>query len=172
MFLVPKPGCNQRRLIIDLRELNRYCSTFNVICETLKHLRHLSRLGDYFVSLDHTDGFYTLGIREEDRDYITVNYRGTLWRLASLPMGWSGSAFYFCKLTQVFTNQFRRPLPPTPASTPSNARPSKRFLRNAHWRGTRLLPYMDDFLFLADSYHDALLRLRQRVEDLLKRLGL
>jgi hypothetical protein len=45
-------------------------------CETLKHLRHLSRPGDYFVSLDLTDGYYTLGIREEDRDYFTVNYRG------------------------------------------------------------------------------------------------
>jgi hypothetical protein len=44
MFLVPKPGCNQWRLIIDLRELNRYCSTYNMTCETLKHLRHLSRL--------------------------------------------------------------------------------------------------------------------------------
>jgi hypothetical protein len=165
---VPKLGCNLWRLIIDLRELNRYCSTFNMTCETL---RHLSRPCNYFVSLDLTDGYYTLGIREEDRDYFTVNYRGTLWRLACLQMGWSGSAFYFCKLTQVFTNHLRRPPPPTPASTPANARPSKRFLRNARWRGTRMLPYMDNFLFLADSYHDALL-LRQRVEDLLNRLGL
>jgi hypothetical protein len=86
-------------------------------------------------------------------------------------MGWSGSAYYFCKLTQVFTNHLLRPPPPTPASTPGRARPSKRFLRNARWRGTRLLPYVDDFLFLADSYHDALL-LRQRVEALLNRLGL
>jgi hypothetical protein len=170
MFLVPKPRCNQWRLIIDLRELNRYCSTFNMTCETPKHLLHLSRPGDYFVSLDLTDGYYTLGIREEDRDYFTVTYRGTLWRLACLPMGWSGSAYYLCKLTQVFTNHLRRPPPPTPASTPV-ARPSKRFLRNARWRGTRLLPYMDDFLFLADSYHDALL-LRQRVEALLDSLGL
>jgi hypothetical protein len=30
MFLVPKPGCNQWRLIIDLRELNRYFATFNM----------------------------------------------------------------------------------------------------------------------------------------------
>jgi hypothetical protein len=59
-------------------------------CETLKHLRHLSRPGDY---LYLTDGYYTLGIREEDRDYVTVNYRGTLWRLACLPLGWSGSAY-------------------------------------------------------------------------------
>jgi hypothetical protein len=56
-------------------------------CETLKHFRLLSRPGDYFVPLDLTDGYYTLGIREEDRDYFTVNYRGNLWRLACHPMG-------------------------------------------------------------------------------------
>jgi hypothetical protein len=78
MSLIPKPGHNQWRLIIDLRELNRYCSEFNMSCEALKHLRHLSRPRDYFVSLDLTDGYYTLDIREEDRDYFTVNYCGTL----------------------------------------------------------------------------------------------
>jgi hypothetical protein len=92
MFLVPKPGCNQWRLNIDLRELNRYCSTFHMTCETLKYLRHLSRPDDYFVSLALADGYYTLGIRKEDRDFFTVNYRGTLWSLACLPMGWSGSS--------------------------------------------------------------------------------
>jgi hypothetical protein len=63
-------------LIIDLRELNNYCPEFNLSCETLKHLRLLSRLGDYFVSLDLADSYYTLGIREEDRDFFTVNYIG------------------------------------------------------------------------------------------------
>jgi hypothetical protein len=43
--------------------------------------------GDYFVSLDPADGYYTLGIREEDRDFFTVNYMVKLWRLACLPMG-------------------------------------------------------------------------------------
>jgi hypothetical protein len=73
MFLVPKPGVNKWRLIIDLRELNNYCAEFNMSCETLKHLRHMSRPGDYFVSLDLADGYYTLGIREEDRDFFTAN---------------------------------------------------------------------------------------------------
>jgi hypothetical protein len=73
MFLVPKPGVNKWRLIVDMRELNSYCAEFNM-CETFKHLRHLSRPGDYFVSLDLADGYYTLGIREEDRDFFTVNY--------------------------------------------------------------------------------------------------
>jgi hypothetical protein len=140
-------------------------------CETIKHLRHLSRPGDYFVSLDLTDGYYTRGIREEDRDFFTINYRGELWRLACLPMGWSGSAYYFCKLTQTFTNYLRRaPTAPT-AKTANPYQPSRRFLRNVRWRGVRLLPYMDDFMFIANS-RDAALLLRDRVEALLRRLGL
>jgi hypothetical protein len=35
MFLVPKLGHNQWRLITELRKLNRYCSEFNMSCETL-----------------------------------------------------------------------------------------------------------------------------------------
>jgi hypothetical protein len=40
--------------------------------------------------LDMADGYYTLGIREEDRNFFTVNYRDELWRLAYLPMGCPG----------------------------------------------------------------------------------
>eukprot|EP00873_Tetraselmis_striata_P046070 jgi/Tetstr1/466334/TSEL_010864.t1 len=79
MFLVPKPGTNKWRLSIDLRELNKWCKTFTMSCETLKHRRHLARAGGWFVSMDLADGYYALGIREEDRDFFTVNYRGELW---------------------------------------------------------------------------------------------
>jgi hypothetical protein len=135
-------------------------------CETLKHLRHLSRPGDYFVSLHLADGYYTLGIREEDRDLFTVNHMGKLWRLACLPMGWSGSAYNFCKLTQAFTNHLRRAPTPVTAKTATPYKPSRRFLRNVRWRAVRLLPYMDDFRFMASSYEAALL-LRNRVKTLL-----
>eukprot|EP00873_Tetraselmis_striata_P032900 jgi/Tetstr1/453164/TSEL_040181.t1 len=173
MFLVPKPGTNKWRLIIDLRELNKWCKTFTMSYETIKHLRHLARAGDWFVSMDLADGYYALGIREEDRDFFTVNYRGELWRLACLPMGWTGSSYYFCKLTAAFTDYLRTPLkrrdPALPPTAPS--KPTRRFLRNTRWRGVRLLPYMDDFLFLADS-REAALELRVRLSTLLDRLGL
>jgi hypothetical protein len=38
------------------------------------------------VSFDLTDGYFALGIREEDKDSRTMNYRGTLYRLAGLLM--------------------------------------------------------------------------------------
>jgi hypothetical protein len=78
MLLVPKPGVNKWRLMIDLRKLNSYCAEFKMSCETLNHLRHLSRSGDYFVSLYLADGYYILGMREEDRNFFTVDYIGEL----------------------------------------------------------------------------------------------
>jgi hypothetical protein len=69
----------------------------------------LSPLSDYFVSLDLTDGYYTLGYRDEDRDFFTVNYQGGLGRLACLPMGWSRLAYCLCKLMGAFTK--RTPAP-------------------------------------------------------------
>jgi hypothetical protein len=36
------------------------------------------------VSFDLADGYYTLGIREEERDFFTVDYRGTMYKLAGL----------------------------------------------------------------------------------------
>jgi hypothetical protein len=140
-------------------------------CETLKHLRHLSSPGDYFISLDLADGYYTLCIREEDRDFFTVNYWGELRRLACFPMGWSGFAYYLCNLSQTFTNYLRRPATPPTVRTATPRIPSRRFLRNIRWRGIRLLPYMDDFMFMAHS-REASLLLRDRVEELLHRLGL
>jgi hypothetical protein len=130
------------------------------------------------IAFDLADGYYTLGIREEDRDYFTVNCRGTLYRLAGLPMGWKCSRYYFCRLTEVFFRHLREPLPnptghnPRLATNQQPTRPtqSRRYLRNSRWRGAQLLPYMDD-LFFADN-KDAALQLRDRVACLLNRLGL
>jgi hypothetical protein len=118
MFLVPKSGVTKWRLTVDLDELNIYCAGLNMSCETLKHIRHLSRPGYYFVSLDIVDGYYTLGIREEDHDFCTINCRGELRRLVFHPMGWFGSAYYFCKLTNYLRRLASPSLRPRKTATP------------------------------------------------------
>eukprot|EP00873_Tetraselmis_striata_P011933 jgi/Tetstr1/432197/TSEL_021653.t1 len=158
VFLMPKPGTNKWRLIIDLRHLNRYCKKRKLSYETLKHLKNLTRKGGWLVSFDLTDGYYTLGIIEADRDFFTVDYRGTLYRLAGLPKGWRCSNYYFCKLTEVFVSHPRAPEPTAPSDPAgfSPARPTlpkrqtPRSLRNTRWKWARLLPYMADFLFFAE----------------------
>jgi hypothetical protein len=107
LFLVPKPGNNQRRLICDLQLLNKHCVRKRFKMETLLGIKHLTRKGDYMFTFDLHDGFYGLGINPTDCDYFTVNVRGQLYILAGLHMGWSLSPFYFCKMTPTFVNFLR-----------------------------------------------------------------
>ena len=168
LFLVPKPGVNKWRLIIDLRPLNKFCRTLPLKYEGLKRLRTLGRQNDWMLSADLADGFYCLGIAEEDRDFFTVDYRGTLYRLAGLPMGWSLSPYYFCTFVGAVVKYLRSPLF---ARAPVPKTASKRYLRNQRWRGVRMIPFVDDYLFLAGSYEEAL-ALRDFIDELFLRLGI
>eukprot|EP00873_Tetraselmis_striata_P038228 jgi/Tetstr1/458492/TSEL_044898.t1 len=167
-FFVPKPGNNQWRFIIDLRVLNTFRARKRLRMETLMGVRHLTAKGDYMFSFDMQDGFYAMGIAPSDRDYFTVNIRGTLYRLCGLPMGQSLSPYYFTTFTMPFVKHLRSPT--TPAAT-GNVPRSRRWLRRGRWRGARILPYVDDFLLFASSEPEAL-ELRQRVADLLDSRGL
>jgi hypothetical protein len=157
-FLVPK-GKSNWRLIIDPRQVNECCRRMGMKFETLRKLRNMSRQKDWMFSLDLADGFYALGIAEEFRDYFTVSIRGQLWRLAALPMGWCLSPYYFCSLMAVMVRFIRC------SARRSNMKRARGRQRIA------VLPYVDDFLFVAPTL-PAALALRDRVEALLSRLGL
>jgi hypothetical protein len=85
-------------------------------------------------------------------------------------MGWSGSAYYVSKLTHAFAN-FLRPTTPATTRFATTHKPLRRFLWNTRWRGARLLPHMNDFMFVAESEATTLL-LCDRVNTLLHRLGI
>jgi hypothetical protein len=72
--------------------------------------QNLTRTGDWRVSFDLTGDYYTHSIRQEDMHFFTVNHRGTLYRLAGLPMAWKCISYYFCLRTEVFIRQLREPL--------------------------------------------------------------
>eukprot|EP00873_Tetraselmis_striata_P016891 jgi/Tetstr1/437155/TSEL_025915.t1 len=95
-------------------------------------VRHLTAKGDYMFSFDLQDGFYTMSIAPSDRDYFTVNIRGTLFRLCGLPMGWSFNPYYFttsngAPATMTFVKHLRSPIIP---AAPGNVPRSRRWLRH------------------------------------------
>jgi hypothetical protein len=55
MLLVPKPGENKWRLIIDLFPLNMNCKEHKLTYDALKHLKNLTRASDWMVSFDLAD---------------------------------------------------------------------------------------------------------------------
>jgi hypothetical protein len=97
--------------------------------ETLLGVTNLTRKADYMFRFDLQDGLYARGINPTDRDYFTVNVCGQLYRLAGLPMGWSLSPFYICKMTLTFVNFQRNPDPEQPIAPESNR--SKTYLERA-----------------------------------------
>ena len=171
MFLVPKPGTNQWRLIVDLRHLNLFCRDFPMKYETLKRMRNISKQGNYMFSFDLADGYYALGITSKDRDYFTVNVRGQLWRLAGLPMGWNASPYLFCTLMHQMVRWLRCPALAESSALRRPRQAARRNLRGTRWRGLRVLPFVDDFLFVTSSHAEAMAA-RTTVDSLLTRLGL
>jgi hypothetical protein len=78
MFPALKYIGNQLRLITEPREVSMSCSDLVITCKILKHLRHLPRPGDYLVYLALTNGYYVLSILEDDRNFLTIKYRGEM----------------------------------------------------------------------------------------------
>jgi hypothetical protein len=76
------------------------------------------------VSFDLTDGYYTVGIREENKELFTVNCRGTMYRLAALAMGWRCNNYFFPVLPKLFSNTFASRCPTPPGTPPACLRTS------------------------------------------------
>jgi hypothetical protein len=110
--------------------------------KTILGVKHVSNKGDYMFRFALHDGFYALGINPVDREYLTVNIHGQLYRLESVPMGWSLSPFYFCKMTITFDKLLHSLDPELPCPKPGHCR--KTYLIRTRWRGARMLPYVDD----------------------------
>jgi hypothetical protein len=144
----------QRRLICNVRPLNKHCVRKRLKMETLLGVKHLKRKGNCMFNFDLHSGLYALGINPTDHDYSTVNVRGQLCRLAGPPVGWSLSPFYYCKMTLTFVNFPRAPDPELPRATQGKC--TKTYLRRTRWRGAMILPYVDDFLLYASTNDEAL----------------
>eukprot|EP00959_Pyramimonas_sp_CCMP1952_P339772 7115781-Pyramimonas_sp.AAC.1 len=82
-------------------------------------------------------------------------------------MGWNASPYVFCMLMQPPVRHLRSPLLATGLPTV----PCKKRLRTQKWRGIRLLPFLDDYLFLASTYVEAI-SIQSHVQANLERLGL
>ena len=179
-FLVPKPpkpdGSLCWRIVVDLRHLNLFCQKYGLKLETLKRLRYLARPKDYCISIDLQDGFYAMGLQPQDRMYMTYEipsdlaaacgFSSNYIQLCGLPMGWTLSPYYFVQLMEPVFRYLRSPLF---AHKRSHQRSHRR--KFGKKRGFRLLPFVDDILFLFASYQAALAA-RETIMDVLNMLGL
>ncbi|KAK3232555.1 hypothetical protein CYMTET_57092 [Cymbomonas tetramitiformis] len=145
VFLVPKPGTNKWRLVMDFRWLNSHCVKSRCKMETLKKLRRLAKPNDWCISFDLQDGYHVVGIDPAFQEYMQFDVRGKLFQCGALPFGWNGSHAVRTRAGGCG--------------------------REEHQQGARVLPYTDNFLLLLSSRIEAL-RARELTSRVLVRLGL
>ncbi|KAK3279806.1 hypothetical protein CYMTET_12326 [Cymbomonas tetramitiformis] len=171
-FLVPKPGTNKWRLVVDFRWLNQWCVKNRVKMETLKKLRRLAKPGDWCFSFDLQDGFHALGIHPDFQRFMQFDLQGDLLQCSAVPFGWNDAPRVFSKFVRVMVEALR-------SAQAAEDRREIRRLRDGsavrqRWSvrrraggvgenanrhsGMRVLPYMDDFLVLVDSQREGFLR--------------
>ena len=174
-FLVPKPGCTPEnpkfRLVFDLRHLNKLVRGYSMKSQTLKDLRHMVGGQDWAVSFDISDGFYALGVAEEDRDYFTVQVQGKYYRFAALPMGFKNSPYHFNQLMVQLVRHLRAPTMSQKMPRHLRHLSTKKLIKQKTIKGIAVLQYVDDFLLIGRSAADMRTK-RDQVFRLLTKLGL
>ncbi|KAK3256298.1 hypothetical protein CYMTET_34561 [Cymbomonas tetramitiformis] len=184
VFLVPKPGTNKWRLVMDFRWLNAHCVKSRCKMETLKKLRRLAKPNDWCFSFDLQDGYHVVGIDPAFQEYMQFDVRGELFQCGALPFGWNDSPRIFVKVMKVLVECLRSPRSAEDRrevrKLQSGSKVQRRWAvrrraggcgREEHQQGARVLPYMDDFLLLLSSRIEAL-RARGLTSRVLVRLGL
>lgn len=63
-----------------MRHLNLYSARSSTTpgCFEPWRRRYLVCGGEWAFSFDLHDGYYTMGLKQDDRDYFTINVRGTI----------------------------------------------------------------------------------------------
>ncbi|KAK3278968.1 hypothetical protein CYMTET_13127 [Cymbomonas tetramitiformis] len=104
VFLVPTPGKNKWRLVMNFHCLKSRCKM-----ETLTKLRRLAKPDDWCFSFDLDDGYHLVGIDKEFREYMRFDVRGELFQCDALPFEWNDSPCIFVKIMRVLLECLRPP---------------------------------------------------------------
>lgn len=100
IFSRPKKS-GKVRIILNLSKINKDIEYHKFKMDTVKSIIDMIRPGVYFASLDLTDAYYCINVKEEFRKYLRFTWEGKLWQFTCLPQGLSSSPRLFTKILKV-----------------------------------------------------------------------
>ena len=125
LFLVPKKT-GDLRLVINLRPLNKFIIRKHFKMENLQNVTQLVRKGDYMVTIDLKDAYFSIPIHQSHRKFLRFSWRNQLFQFAALPFGLTSAPRVFTKVLKPVIASMRQ-------------------------RGIRCLIYIDDLIIMASS---------------------
>lgn len=145
IFLRLKKNGVDYRLILNLKELNKFVVYKHFKMDSLKSVTDLMTQGCFMASADIKDAYYTVPIAREHQKFLRFSWRDKLYQYTCLPNGLASAPRVFTKLLKPVFTVLRE----------------KGFLSSS---------YIDDCYLQGDSYKECLDNAIQTV-SLLKKLG-
>ncbi|GJP55778.1 hypothetical protein CLOM_g14767, partial [Closterium sp. NIES-68] len=131
------------RLILDLRKVNQELQIPEFKYEGLSRVAELARAGNWMFSIDLKSGYHHVDIQPSCWKFLGFQFGGHSYYFRSLPFGLATAPFIFTQLIKQLARRWRT-------------------------RGVRVIPYVDDILFLCHSEADARETCNHIIGDLCK----
>ena len=125
LFGIPKKD-GTTRLIVNLKPLNAYLEIPHFKMEGLYIIPDLVFKGDYCCKLDMSDAYFAVNVDPKDRAFLAFTWKQEVYQFTCLPFGLATAPWVYTKLMTVLAENLRS-------------------------QGIRLIHYLDDWAFFADS---------------------
>ncbi|CAI7853075.1 unnamed protein product [Closterium sp. NIES-54] len=114
------------RLILDMRKVNANLIVPKFKYEGLSRVADLARVGDWMFSIDIKSGYHHIDIHPSCWKFLGFEFDRRAYAFRSLPFGLATASFVFMQLVKQLARRWRE-------------------------QGMRLVPYVDDILFICQS---------------------
>ena len=145
IFARTKKGSDKLRVILNLRQLNKFVSYKHFKMESLDSIVNLVMRGDFFISIDLKDAYFSIPIADNHRKFLRFVWNGNLYQYNVLCFGLASAPRVFTKCMKPLITSLRE-------------------------KGYRISIYIDD-LILMHSDPDVLKLQSQDTLELLQSLG-
>lgn len=140
LFVIPKSSGGWRA-ILDLKRLNRFISYKRFKMNTLQSILWSIRRGDFLSSIDLTEAYLHIPIRQSHCKFLRFCYDGRHFEYVAMPFGLSSAPRTFTKVLAALTAYLRH-------------------------KPIRIQCYLDDILILASSLQQARVNTRAAIQVL------
>lgn len=126
LFTIPKKS-GDLRPVINLKPLNKFVQYHHFKMENLNSLLDLISIGDFMITIDLKDAYFTIPMHEEHYKYLRFEWKSDLVEFTCLPFGLSSSPRVFTKVMKPIVAELRN-------------------------KGIKLVIYLDDLAIVSGSH--------------------
>ena len=108
IFLVPKKEKNSFRMILNLKNLNKFIKPLHFKMDTIKDVQRLTAQGFWICTCDITDAFPHLVARSDQQKFLQFQWRGACYSFCTMPQGLATAPYEFTRICRKIAGFLRK----------------------------------------------------------------